>query len=452
MSEIYIPPKVAGDDERQAVQETVDERAAILEVEAGLSPREAQDKARLEVSGQQDPPAAEELMVENRFLNQWRDSIARSTDADGTLVLFAGVGLLSAVCHQFYFHAPRKTPLNLFLFILGPSSSPRKTTVLDMVRDYLAEVGPDLILPDQFTPEALFSCLSERSHGIVFSRELNSWLIQMLGKDYNRGLAPELGNIYDHTKCITRETKKDGLLIVQEPVINILGAGVDEVLFPYLKKIDQASGFWPRVTLVLLPPTQPGKLYRSPGEFDPQPQILEKLRAIVAQKEGGKISFEKIEPMRQEYAAQLQQEATTLGNSNLVAAYLRLEWILVKIAALLQLADYPESREIEPAAFYDAMTLVNYVKQHLPTFYGDHGKPDEEVELAARTLKFIKQRDENGIAWVPFREILQHSHAATARLGAALGRLLATEECEQTYIPVGEKGGRPGKAYRSVKQ
>ena len=447
MSEIYIPPKLAGDDVRQAKQEAVDERAAILEVDADLTPEEALTRAKLEVSGQQDPPDAEEPRVNNRFLNQWCDSIARSTDASTSLVLFAGVGLLSSLCHKYFFYAPRETHLNLFLFILGPSSSARKTTVLDMVRDYLAEVDPSLILPNEFTPEALWSCLAKRNHGTVFSRELNSWLDSMLGKDYNRGLASTLGNIYDHTGCITRETKKDGLITVNDAVITLLGVGVDEYLIDHLKEMDMVSGFWPRVTLVRLLP-QTGKTYRSPGMFILEPHILDKLRVIAIQK-GGEIKYSKINPLREAYAAQLYREAAELDNINLAAGYSRLEWIVVKIATLLQLADYPDSKEIEPDAFNDAVTLVNYVKQQMPGFYGEHTKPGQEAKLAAWALKFIKKKDEKGTAWVPYRDILQHSHADTGKLQAALGRLLATEECQPSDIPSLTKGGRPGKAYRS---
>jgi hypothetical protein len=448
MSEIYVPPKLAGDDARQAKQEAVDERAAILEVDADLTPEEALTRAKLEVSGQQDPPDAEELRVNNIFLNQWQESIAKSTDAPGPLVLFAGVGLLSALCHRFFFYAPRETYLNLFLFILGQSSLGRKTTVLDMVRDYLAEVAPELILPNEFTPEGLYLCMAERNHGTVFSRELNCWLEQMLTKDYNRGLASTLGNIYDHARSLTRQTVKGGLVTIEDPVISILGAGVDEYLIERLKEIDLISGFWPRVTLIRLP-HQDGQASKPPGRFTPEYHVLEKLRAINLQP-GGEISFEKINPMREVYAVQLYREASELGNNNLAAGYARLEWILIKIAALLQLADYPDSKEIEPTAFNDAVTLVNYCKQHLPDFYGEHLKPSMEDKLAAWALKFVRKRDENGTAWVPYRDILQHSHADTGKLQAALGRLLATEECQQSDIPPLTKGGRPGKAYRSV--
>lgn len=448
MSEIYIPPKLAGDDVRQAKQEAVDERAAILEVDAGLTPEEVLTRAKLEVSGQGDPLDAKELRVNNIFLNQWQESIARSTDAPGPLVLFAGVGLLSALCHRFFFYAPRETYLNLFLFILGQSSLGRKTTVLDMVRDYLAEVAPELILPNEFTPEGLYLCMAERNHGTVFSRELNCWLDQMLTKDYNRGLASTLGNIYDHTWGLTRQTVKDGLVTIEDPVITILGVGVDQYLIEHLKEIDLISGFWPRVTLVRLP-HQDGQSSKPPGRFELEYQILKKLRAIVSQG-GGEISYKKINPMREVYATQLYREVAELKNSNLAAGYARLEWILVKIAALLQLADDPDSREIEPTAFNDAAILVNHIKQHLPDFYGEQNKPGMEDKLAVWALAFIGKKDENGTAWVPYRTILQNSHADTVKLKAALDRLLATEEIDQVDIPPGRFRKTTSKAYRSI--
>jgi hypothetical protein len=443
MSEIYVPPKVAGEEELQAAQESREERKAILEVDAGMAPEEALEKAKSDLSkaNTEDP-----LEVESAFLNQWVTSIAKATDASRPLVIFSAIGLLSALCHNFYFCAPREVYLNLFLFILGQSTVDRKTTLLDMVRDYLAEVAPELILPNEFTPEALFACLAKRNHGTVFSRELNSWLDQMLGPDYNKGLSSTLGNIYDHAKYITRQTKKDGLLTIEDPVITVIGAGVMEYLIAHLREMDMVSGFWPRVTLVQLS-RQNGKAYRSPGRFEIEYHILEKLRAL-ARQEGGEIKFDKIAHVREAYAAELFREAEGLGNANLASGYARLEWILVKIAALLQLADNPISREIEPAACHDAIILVDYIKKYLPDFYDERIKAGPESKLAEWALKFIKKRDKNGTVWVPYRTILQHSHADAGKLQSALGRLLATEECEQTETPANKAGGRTGKAYR----
>lgn len=444
MSELYVPPRIAGETERLAAAEAADERAAILEVEAGLAPEEAIDAA---ARPEAEPEA--ELKVGSRFLNEWAASIARSTDAPRPLAVFAGVGLLSSICDKFFFYAPRETHLNLFLFILGPSSSARKTTTLDMARDYLVEVAPDLVLPNEFTAEALFSRMAKQPHGTIFARELNLWLDQMLGKDYNKGLASTLGNIYDHTKMITRETKKGGLEIIEDPVLTIIGAGVDEYLIERLKQIDMISGFWPRVLLVRLPPRK-AQAPRPPGKFRLEYHIIEKLRAIVAQ-EGREIGFEPIEPSRQAYADQLYREAAELDNPNLATGYCRLEWNLVKVAGLIQLADQPDSRQIEAPAFADAITLIEYVKRMMPDFYAERMRPDEEARLAEWSLRYVKEHDENRTAWVPYRNILlARGGTATGKLRVALGRLLETEELEESNIPSSKLGGRPGKAYRSI--
>ena len=428
--------------------EELEERAAIMEVDGGLTREEAELAAMAPAEPVQE---AQGLEINSSFLSLWSNSISLATDAPKPLVLFAGIGLLSALCHKFYFYAARPTYCNLFLFILGPSSSSRKTTVLDMVSDYVGEVDPGLILPNEFTPEALFTCLSKKNHGIIFSRELNLWLDQMLTKDYNRGLGSTLGNIYDHVKVITRETKRDGLLTIYDPVVTILGAGVDEYLIEHLKEIDLISGFWPRVTLVRLPPQPANKEYKAPGRFVTNPFILEKLRAI-ASKDGGEIRYEKIESLRQTYAVSLYQEASELKNNNLASAYSRLEWILVKFAALLEIADNPDSREVSLDAFNDAVKLVDYVKRQLPDFYGEHIRPVAEEKLAGQIFDFIQKRDQDGTVWVPYRRILQNVHADTGKVKTAILRLLEVEECEQADIPSTKLGGRPGKAYRSIKQ
>jgi len=381
-----------------------------MEVDGGLSREEAESKARTKTPwpdslpmGTEELKAATEqpvlgLEIGNVFLNQWCESVGRSTDAPRPLVLFAGVGLLSSICYKFYFFAPRKTHLNLFLFILGPSSSARKTTVLDIVTDYLVEVSPHLILPNEFTAEALFSRLAQQPQGTVIVRELNLWLDQSLGADYNRGLASTLGNIYDHTRRITRETVKNGCQVIENPVLTILGAGVDEYLIAKLKTIQMISGFWPRATLVRLPPRD-AQSTRPPGRFVTEPHIVEKLRDI-ADRDGREVDFKPIDLHRQAYASWLYQEAAELDNPNLATGYCRLEWILVKIAALLELADNPQSKQIEMPAFNDAVTLIEYVRRQMPEFYSEHMRPDEETKIAEWALKFIKKHDQNGTLWV----------------------------------------------------
>lgn len=394
------------------------------------------------------PEISADLKVSNRFLNEWRESIARSTDASDPLVIFSGIGLLSCLCHRFYFHSPRETYLNLYLFILGKSSTHRKTTMLDIVRDYVAKVDEELILPNEFTAESFFTCLADRSHGTVFSRELNAWLDQMLGPDYNKGLASSLGNLYDHAHALTRQTQKHGFKIIRDPVISILGVGVDEYLIAKLREMDLISGFWPRVTLVQLPPRKAG-LYLSPGQFYFDENILSRLGEIHIQA-GGEMSYANVNAAREAYAAQLYKEAAEIDNNNLASGYARLEWILVKIAALCELADNPESREIGPAALYDAMTLVDYIKQYLPDFYGERLRPDPEDKLAAWVLNFIKKHDKGGTVYVPYRMILQHSHTAAGKVKAAIARLLALEKCEHQPTPAHNGGPKTAEAYRSL--
>jgi hypothetical protein len=219
-------------------------------------------------------------------------------------------------------------------------------------------VATHLIFPSEITPEGLIAFLSKQSHGVIFSSELNHFLDQVLGPDYNKGLSSALGRIYDGGPGVSRFTKKDGFLNVTDPALTIVGAGVDEFLIPKIKKIDLVSGFWPRVTLVRVK-DYPIKPWRAPGRFVTMPHILDRLREINAT-DGGEISYSRIEPEIGLYADSLSADAGNLENPNLVAAHLRLQWILVKIAAILQLADQPESRFIEKDAFLDAVVFTDY--------------------------------------------------------------------------------------------
>jgi len=455
-------------DSAEAKREIIEERASIMEVDGGLIREEAQrqaqravvpdgvvqDQAELanvtaqEPDVQRESPALVELQISNRFITNFTTAAKTVTDASPIFIQFGGLGLLSSLLHKSYFYAPGITHLNLFLFMLGPSSAPRKTTIINMIVCYLSEVAPELILPSEMTPEGLITFLSKQSHGVIFSSELNHFLDQVLGPDYNKGLSSALGRIYDGGPGVSRFTKKDGFLNVSDPALTIVGAGVDEFLISKIKKIDLVSGFWPRVTLVRVK-DYPIKPWHAPGRFVTMPHILERLREINAI-EGGEISYSRIEPEIGLYADRLSADANSLENPNLVAAHLRLQWILVKIAAILQLADQPESRFIEKDAFLDAAVFTEYIKQGLPDFYVERLKESDEVKIAHHIESLI-DRLQRGDSWVPWRNILQNLHCRALEAQAAMNRLLALGGFEDITIPATNRGGRPGKAYRRIK-
>jgi hypothetical protein len=211
------------------------------------------------------------------------------------------------------------------------------------------------------------------------------------------------------------------------------------------------SGFWPRATLVRLPPRE-AQSTRPPGRFVTEPHIVEKLRDI-AGRDGREVDFKPIDLHRQAYASWLYQEAAELDNPNLATGYCRLEWILVKIAALLELADNPQSKQIEMPAFNDAVTLIEYVRRQMPEFYSEHMRPDEETKIAEWALRFIKKHDQNGTLWVPYGDILRSaSQYARSKLSGALQRLVETDEIQFTPILSTNRGGRPGIGYMSNKK
>jgi hypothetical protein len=449
-------------------KQLIEGNASVMEIDGGLTREDSENKARGSitpgglVADQEDLPKATaselemktetsalpELEISNRFLIDFTAGAKSVTDACPIFIQYAGLGLLSSLLHKSYFYAPCVTHLNLFQFMLGPSSAPRKTTIINMILSYLSEVAPELILPSEMTPEGLITCLSKQSHGVIFSSELNHFLDQVLGPDYNKGLSSTLGRIYDGGPGVSRFTKKDGFLNVQDPALTIVGAGVDEFLIPKIKKIDLVSGFWPRVTLVRVK-DYPTKPWQAPGRFITLPHILERLKEINAI-EGGEISYSRIESEIGLYADSLSAEAKSFENPNLVAAYLRLQWILIKIAAILQLADYPGSRFIEKDALLDAVVFTDYVKQGLPDFYIERLKESDEVKIA-RHIERLIDKMQQGESWIPWRKILQNLHCKSSEAQAAMNRLLAVGNHEEITIPATNRGGRPGKAYRRIR-
>jgi len=171
-----------------------------------------------------------DLEIDNSFLNRWVESLSQITDAPRIFLQFSGIALLSGVLNKFYFKFPRRTHLNLYILLLAPSHYFRKSTCTQFVSDYLEESNPNLGMPELFTVEGLYKRLAEeeRPKKLVIWPELMQLKEFQMGKEYNRGSAAFLTDIYDYKERWRKWTVGDGEIIVEEPVISILTAGITD--------------------------------------------------------------------------------------------------------------------------------------------------------------------------------------------------------------------------------
>jgi hypothetical protein len=423
----YLETFIAAPQKRDALLELIEKAVKYVPQNMPRSPIE------------QAPPI--ELIIENRFLRAWLESLGQYTDAPKLFLLFSGIALLSGILNKFYFKYPRRIQLNLFILLLAPSTYYRKSTCTDMVSDYLKNVSPDLKLPDSFTVEALYDILRKYPRGLIIWPELNQVKEFQMSREYNRGLPAFLTDIYDYKERLSRWTVGNGEIVVEKPIVSILTAGITDWFTKNLQAIDFLGGLWTRFLFVPVPEQERG--FTLPRSFELDDTIIRQLITLNDMDEG-EVSLSEIRPLLQEWGEKHQQETMRLGTGILAAMYQRLEVMLIKLAAILQLSD-SQSLTITPATFREAVKVIEFIKTQLPTFFKNEIQFGEYDKAKASILKFIKRKGR-----VLKKEILQGTKVPKKLADPALQQLIEEEEIRKIENPVPARGGRGGVNYEYI--
>ena len=381
------------------------------------------------------------LDIENRFLRTWLSSLRQYTDAPHIFLLFSGIAVLSGILNKFYFRYPRRIQLNLFILLLAPSTYYRKSTCTDITADYLEEVNPELKLPDSFTVEALYEILQAHRRGLLIWPELIQVKEFQMSKEYNRGLPAFLTDLYDYKPKIRRWTVGNGEIVVENPVVSILAAGITDWFTKNLQAIDFHGGLWTRFMFVPAPEQE--RRFTLPQRFELDRAVVQQLITLDALAEG-EVSLSAIQLLLQEWGERHQQETMRLGTGILAAMYQRLEVMLIKVAAILQLSE-DQSLTVTPATFREAVKIIGFMKAQLPSFFKNEIQFGEHEKARATILKFIKRRRR-----AMKKEILQGTKVPKKLADPALLQLIDEEEIRQIENPAREHGGRAGVTYEYV--
>jgi len=412
-----------------------DKATAMSEVLAQAKPyRAATLEPRIRAAG-----PAEVLKIENVFLNDFVSSLAKFTDAPEIFLLFSGIALLSGVANKFYFHFPRKIYLNLYLLLLAPSTFCRKSTCTDIVSDYLREVDPCLLLPESFTPEAMFDILKAHPRGLIIWRELIQVKEFMFGSEYSKGLPAFLTDTYDYKKDFTRWTKGEGKICIENPIISILAAGIASWFVKNLNEIDFQGGIWTRFLFVPAPDQE--HRYRLPQKFVLDPMIKGRLMHL-NDRAPAEIDLSEITSLIKTWGQHHMEQSMNLDHAILQAVFLRLEVMLLKLAALFQLAEN-ESMIVGEAAFRDAERVIEYIKRRLPPFFLEEVQFTATEQARAKIEKFIRTKGP-----VPKGAILSYTHVDTTLADRILKQLADEGRIKRENIqPKDKRGGRPTTVY-----
>jgi len=310
--------------------------------------------------------------------------------------------------------------------------------MVDIVRDYLEETNPDLILPESFTVEALYKIMSVRPKGLITWSELIQVREFQMATNYNRGLSSFLSDVYDYKKRWERQTVRDGKIIVKEPVISILAGGITNWFTKSLQILDFQGGLWTRFLFVPAPEME--RKYTLPKSFILDPKIVKRLK-VLNNLEAGEIDLSQIKPLISEWGTKHQEETQQLGIEIMSPMYQRLEVMLIKLAALFQIS-HNRKMVITPETFKEAVKVIEYLKGLLPNFFKEEIQFHESDKAVITILKYLRRKGR-----AKKKEILQGTKIPKKFADPALKQLIEEEEIKSIEISTSSRGGRPGIAY-----
>lgn len=223
------------------------------------------------------------------FITEYKSLMNEITDAPDAYLEASALFLISTFAgRKFIFNTAPEVKiygdeiggrlLNLWFILIGKTRVARKSTTISKVEEYVEEIAPEILLPKDFTPEALITELSERTlngvtHAAWIHDEVSQFFEALKKKDYMASTDALLSRIYDgrdyHRSTITR-----GREVIRKPYLTVFIASTD-VLPTYFSELYIRQGFLNRFLYIV---ADRGKL--RPLEFIDKEDVRHELQKL----------------------------------------------------------------------------------------------------------------------------------------------------------------------------
>src|ERR1035437_837579 len=176
---------------------------------------------------------------------------------------------------------------NLYVALVGETSTSRKSTAKDITIDTIKAAFPHVLLPDKSTPEAFASNLAGRKRQAALwpCDEYAALLKQIHRREYLAGLESMLLELYQHPDYTYKRVKD--VVEIRESHLSVLGCAAF-TLFDSLHQEDIESGLLPRHAIIL-PTTKPDYMAfaeMSQENLSARNALVKRLVAIAPQCDG----------------------------------------------------------------------------------------------------------------------------------------------------------------------
>jgi hypothetical protein len=355
------------------------------------------------------------------FIKNYLDYASRLTDAPENFHIAAAFSLLGSVSGKVWldFGAFKQKP-NLWFLILAPTSRFRKSTVIRIAENVLRRVNDALVLPNEWSIEALFEILGERPAGTFYWSEFGNTLAA-LGRDYMGGGKEFLSDLYD---CPAKRERilRSKTYIVENPYLNILAASSTIWFREKIREGDVAGGFLNR--FVFFCENKKDKWMAIPEQPDEKilALLVNDLR-IISQFEGAlslsREAYDIYTKWAKEMEDKLDHEEMN-SESSIYKLYARILDHGRKFAMLTALAE--KSMTITAEHMNIACFLIEFIKREMDKNLVNEFVFDRDTVKKEKVFRLIKTTQ--GISRA---KLLQNSHLQAKTLNIYLDTLVQEE-------------------------
>lgn len=476
-----------------------------------------------EEKGTEQPPSDEDVRVVDEdgspaflakppvkgLLKEVCDYFALSTDANLEIRAAAALSLLSLLIGRraWLQEGRRRTYPNLWVFVVGPSSDTRKSTLQALCRDLWEEVVQDDLVAarmfpersdyeqidtgikddekpngraamkdpiwdDDFSPEALahklalITAVCKYTVGMVFTDEAALHLEALQKKDYLSGTLGQMLKLYDCPRRTGFERRQGGRRTpyrIENVFVNWFLVTTPQTLAAAATDQIKYSGFFQRCCLVPAGPRE-----REPDDFQP-PVPEETTRALVEKLKrlamAGPAEVRFSEGAKEVYGGFVKElRRFRQENGNLLEAELlaRLDTVAKKLSVILELAKRADAGEdlgggyffdeeisevvISREAAEQAVGLAKYFWK-ATAFVAENWLSTSTFKSERRLVMDVLQREGGQCSK---SVLLRKTDLPVKKLDEILATLVARKEVVCITSQPGKKGGRPQKSFSLV--
>jgi len=355
------------------------------------------------------------------WIKDYVDYAESLTDAPRVFHLFSALTALSTASPGVYmpgFGGERLRP-NLWTVLLAPSSAFRKTTAIRIGQRILEQAGA-YFMPAEFSQEQLVASLSANPNASFFFSEFGKTLASF-SREYMAGTKDLLANLYDCPTHYERDLRKERF-VIDNPYITMFGASsIDWILDKHVRK-DLRGGFLARILWV--PSTS--KDFVMDGESEGDPATEGKLAEFLKdtrQLRNAKFSMQNLIPMRRALREELEETALKSEYAvELSAIYTRYQIYAAKLAVLFDLSMGSSGGNVSQQAWEHTTCCLRVLLSSVEDMFRQVPlHRDDVMYVEARTqLSLLHQQ---GMAWVPARELARRMHRPTNAVTRTLKEL-----------------------------